>query len=685
MIASSRNGASALAVWEQRDRDGKFRVVALRFDGLPTTAGLPTSTPLTLVPFTTLTAGVNYHPAVTGVDSGWVVAWGTSTGTHLVAIRDRDGINPTNDISTVDTARAVTADFGLSGTVTMSQLTQYPTLAYRPMRRFLSGVDTVNRQWAHLAYQQMQIGNPLWSIFYNQIIVGFTGGTRPTITVAPVEHVSVAVPGCSFIHPSIAVDSVRIGVAFERDNSDTTQQVILKFRDTVSQRVFFSRGFWYTPAYAWGTVRENFERPSLTQFPWADSTALVTQPEGGLAWHWTNSPDNIDNRQFLYRYGWHRPEPIAHGQHPSMMLAPYRSDQPFASTGILHRRDDATGSLGARAGGGQAYYYPAGLINNPVDPVTAFTRETDTAAVVALAVYRLRFGGGPCDSPVPPPFHHGIVTDRPRPKGDTIVPIPNKPGPTPTFFGAPNDYLIVDSSDVIDHVTRTGVFQADTVPVTIRRRIGGTDALIAWLDGLPFDSVLGRPADIMVITELVRETDGAILWRGDTVSARDVETDTLEETVFVPVHEAADAGTLVHIRLRPVFTEGVAEECEVLGMFHFAPWETSEERFAKSLRRHEGRSVENIERMSLAAEIVPNPARERGELRVRAPGPTPLRVTIHTTYGTEAVTMPVLSIARSGEYSIPLDLSGLASGMYLVSIISDFGRMSVSLAVTHGE
>ena len=179
---------------------------------------------------------------------------------------------------------------------------------------------------------------------------------RPTLIVnGSVEHVSKRMVGCSFEHPSIAADSVRVGVAFEvYHNHVERRHIALRFRDTVGVNPTTGLPLkeWETGVYEFGRKPRLWEsystsdrnvRPSLTHFPLLDSTALELQPEGGLTWFWQNEgPSGPKHPQVLYRYGWFEPRDVGHGAHPSLTLVPLISEDPFEQTSILHRGPEGT-------------------------------------------------------------------------------------------------------------------------------------------------------------------------------------------------------------------------------------------------------------------------------------------------------------------------------------------------------
>jgi hypothetical protein len=213
--------------------------------------------------------------AVIGLDSGYVVAWGTPyQGIELAAIRD-----------TVLTSGNINNYISLSGTrvraandtvkrlgqspVVLDSLSLFPTLAYVPNRQsvFFSQTHDV-----YLAWQQGAGSSGVGPfIFFTPIGIKFIPNQRPTIfATAAIEHVSRDLPGCRFIHPCIAADTLRVGVTFEAVeqmswkgifNTPSTHVIVLRFRDSVTPggQILLR---WRTPAYAWSNGYEVYQYPS---------------------------------------------------------------------------------------------------------------------------------------------------------------------------------------------------------------------------------------------------------------------------------------------------------------------------------------------------------------------------------------------------------------------------------------
>ena len=89
--------------------------------------------------------------------------------------------------------------------------------------------------------------------------------------------------------------------------------------------------------------------------------------------------------------------------------------------------------------------------------------------------------------------------------------------------------------------------------------------------------MLGREADILFITEVVRNSDTAVLWRGDTLSARELADDTVEESAsglarrvkWMTDEGTATGSALLAVEARP----NPASQTKIISFFflHFPP------------------------------------------------------------------------------------------------------------------
>ena len=127
------------------------------------------------------------------------------------------------------------------------------------------------------------------------------------------------------------------------------------------------------------------------------------------------------------------------------------------------------------------------------------------------------------------------------------------------FFGSTKngDSWVRTPEEVSDHVSRSGDFKAGSSPVSLTRYLGRTGNVVAWLNTFPYDTVLNTSPDVLVLSELVRSSNGTVLW-ADTISVRGMSTDEISDQLSVPVGTYAVLDEGVYIRIRPVVTLDVA-------------------------------------------------------------------------------------------------------------------------------
>lgn len=639
-IASARDDSALLVVW-QRVESGTLKkgtVEALYIPGRPTSAAVAAGTRLRLsLPRLIDQPWKKMVPAVTGTDGGWIVAWGSPLdGIELVGVRNR--ANPTvgQDVSLVGKVRAV-AVADNAKTIYLDTICSYPTLAYVSNATF-PGTDTTAAKtlhWAHLAWQQ---GNDSSQtvvagkgpyIMYKRVGVDIPDSGRPMLNLTTLEeHVSQGLPGCRFLHPSIAADSVRVGVAFESHMLiapmslpsskpvGPIQAVTLRFRDTVVPGgLAGAAGGWRTQVYLWGDSINRYEYPSFTQFPKRSRTAALFAPVGALAWHGLPTFGTTRTRQYFYRTGDRMNVELPFGQYPTMMNAPYVAASPLSHTGVLYRGDATTGFSAVRGWGETATYYPGSTLMEPTG--SAFT-GLFAAAPKAHGIYGgFTLGnwsavdsGASCDFKV---ISGGLRFSWPK----LEYPPDHEdggPGLPPVFGGVPEQGKTwVTSIEEAGEISRTNVFPAGTVAVPVKRYISKSPGLESWLSLYPYDSAMGSAADVKLLLELVRSSDERVLWEDDTVSARYLSGLVSNEEVAVPVHLYATEGEGVYIRLRAVATAGL--EYDVSGGFHFYEdlpgiWLTKRSTGEGEGQKGSGGEVES----ALRVEVIPNPT--RGEVRI---------------------------------------------------------------------
>jgi len=187
--------------------------------------------------------------------------------------------------------------------------------------------------------------------------------------------------------------------------------------------------------------------------------------------------------------------------------------------------------------------------------------------------------------------------------------------------------------------------------------------------------VLGREADILFITEVVRNSDTAVLWRGDTLSARELADDTVEEVVTVPVGGYAASGTEVYIQLRPVLTHTVEVDAGTGFLF-------MEESASGLARRVKWMTDEGTATGSalLAVEARPNPASQTTELRIEARDAGVVSITLYNLVGQPMKTVPSIELRGGGVHHQLLDLGELPPGTYL--LVAQQGAHKATTKVT---
>ena len=692
-------------------------VVRHRLSGADSLVGPPALTP-SIVQAVTPNAGAG---------DGYIISWADhQTGVNVAAMR---GIPVSYSlIAAADTAVV----YNVSSSQYTPQVGQYPTLATARLFGVVnlttgttsgatfptdttftfpswitgSTADWRNLLMLHLAWQQ---GNGVDGqgerIYYARVGVDFAEnppGGQPSLWVDNnAEHVSKKIAGCSFEHPSIAADSVRVGVAFEVKDLSTDRRIALRFRDTVGMDPATGLPLkeWETYAYAFGetlrfgrvgTASGAYARPSLTHFPMLDSAALQLQPEGGMTWILQTPLGGRQYRQRLYRYGWFEPREIGDGDHPSLTLVPLVKDDPFEQTSILHRGPVATRTAGENDEGEDVWYYTGQLLNTPGNPLPSlFNVGPGTGSIISGASITGPGQWNECDSGYPIfdfdfdiVFTHGSIThaddDRHGPGDPTTI--TTEPGLPPTFFGQPGGgaTIIDDLSDAAG-IVRTSLFMANDQPVSILRGAAASDSIAEVLDGFPFDFLRNSPADIWSVVELVRASDSIVLWRGDTISARGLDTndiDTVSHEVEVPVGTYADSGEIVFIRVRGFTSPEVVYE--VGGGFAFQE-EPIGGGTPKAARQREGETGGALLQLSL----IPNPVHDgRTTLHVGTELTGRINVDVWDVSGRKVAALPSIDANRPGTYSVELNLEGMRPGSYLVRASATGIERSVTVRLT---
>ncbi|MBS1911322.1 MAG: hypothetical protein JST22_04995 [Bacteroidetes bacterium] len=723
----TRDGLKCMVAWERRDSIGRASVELFVMDSVPgRTSGLTharTRKRLT-GPTALLRPWMQLAPSIVGVDSGWVVAWGATSdpgGVQLVAVRA--ALDTTTALNAEDTSGIVRAKMPRSLVATnlwwpADSVCQFPSLAYHrnwsrvftnggifsyqssgdtvppagmPLDTIGGGVNVYGSFHAvRLAYQQGMRNNTSWRIMYHTIGVAFPLHHdylpgKPQLWLSHAEHVSNGIEGCEDLHPSIAVDSSRTTVAFETVQGTNT--ITLRQRDTVHLDATAQPVAWATPVYRWGDLTlarpvgsilnlHAYANPSVAQFPGLRTTQLAGVPEGVLVWQWTNAPNTRRNALRLYRFGEKGPDTsLSDAADPTMMLAPNLSasrSTAFATSGILQRGSLAERVTAARPTGDSAFYYPASVVNTQLNPSKVFTHPqsfgTQIVGYFTIAGLARQFSS--CQVPAGAVRVGLFLPNVPMVKRRSdSTPVPSPPpawtniGLPPAFF-ADRPGAITSANDAAQ-VTRTGAFTAGDSAVTLRRVIYGDDSLVAWLNTQPFDTGAGAPANIYVNAQLVRASDGAVLWMGAIVNARTLGHDTLDESISVPVNIYAPRDTVVYIRVLAALSPGI--QYETGAGFAFVE-QTAEGAIALKGVQRESPAVPGGP-TAIGAAMIPNPVHAgEGTLHVLVQEPGAAMITVYDLLGVSVKTLPDLVVERPGEYTVPVGLGDLRNGLYVVEV-----------------
>ena len=702
-------------------------------------------------------ASWNMTPAIVAAsddhgEAGFVVSWADqSKGVNVLVVREqtdlryyrRDGLSPVAFYDTASVRQVRNID-------TSDRVSRYPTLANVPRQAIVNfrasdcfGVsgtipgivkekelpetladieDPREVTLLHLSYQQGDgVDNLGEEIYYHRLGVTIPSNAKrqPGLWIGKDEHVTKNLRACSFEHPSIAADSVRIGVSFEVVTSDigglpVRRHIGLRFRDTtgMDRLTGIPLKAWETYLYRWvGSLMGGislwwggrYERPSLTHFPSIDSLRLVSQPEGGLTWFRRDGPDGRAYPQFLYRYGWFEPREIGDGKDPTLTLVPLIKIDPFERTSIFHRSDDSSRVAGLNDEGATVWRYPARLLNSPGNPMSAlFSGLPPTGGIIANV--KARLGWHTECYVIGVDWRFGLIfargslkhpdDDRHGP-GDPKI-LSGRPGLPPSYFLGPGDgRTVVSDLSESEEVVRTSLFIVEDGPVRLRRIVASGKGIIDYLNGFGWDTERKAPADIWTVVELVRFSDSVVLWRSDTLSARGLDSlkgsldgsaeipthtaaDSVEsvsealvdEFLEIPAHTVADSGEIVWARMRSFATEGVAYKM-TSGFTHYRFDSTSVGLQKRSTPWRIERGEDQSSREGgLRVEVLPNPLRDRGEVRVRVRESGEVRVSLWNLFGEQLAELPMIDSEGAGEYSVEVDMSAAKSGTYLLRVES---------------
>jgi len=657
-------------------------------------------------------AWMQLTPAITGVDSGYVVAWASPDyTTEVIAVRD----NPVHgrlDTSRTLRVKLIQTSGGMPSPTQPDSATATPSLAYVrnwgptvmnggiltgpdddtafiTMPPIAEGVsDTIKAfHIAHLAYAQGKRGSPHnFSVMYNRIGATFprlSDSLIPRLWASATEDASINISGCDRVYPSIAADSARIAVTFT--SQAAPDYVYLRFKDAASTGLLS----WNTPAYVWGGGKgmnaRDYERSSVTMFPDRLESSLESSYEGALTWQWTNPAGGRHNGVKFYRFGRFTADSVPDGQHPSMTLVSGIGDNAtnaMKGSGIFRRGADAEEFEQFRQRGDTGVYYPGYFDNTPASPIEILSSPPPTTTIHAEGEIRKKslfyFSDCPTTSggskvgllwsvrtdlpdsgipPGPPPQPNGSLSSL---------------GMPPAFF--PRSLGLNDAATTasdLGNITRTPSFTVDTTTITVTRTVSGDDSLMAWLNSEPNDPITGLPANIYYSVQVVRDSDNVVLWTGDTVSARGVAADTVEEEITVPVQSVASAGTAVHVRLAAITSYNL--DYSVASRFQFN--EQGSGAPAKRVIRSTNSTASASASESIGVRMIPNPMHSAsGELRITAPAAGTAAISIYDLLGNRVMVLPAIDVKRAGEYAVPVDLAGLRDGVYVVDVRSGTGR-----------
>jgi hypothetical protein len=709
-VAVTPGGTSALVVWERWHVDSAAASVeALWIEGRPKASAANigdsirfhvTRDRLRTNPLDTL----GFAPAAIGIDGGYVIAYATGNehGMSITALQDQ----PYGLVSgtTNDTASAHNICWNCQGVALpplIDSTSYFPTLAY--VRNF-GLVPFVNHwRWCgsgpgdsivpstmtahvvHLAYQQgrLHLANAQY-IMYNQAAITFRQNQfpayPPAIWIAPTEHVSAGLPGCGFLHPSIAADSVLTGVAFQA-HSNARRRVVLRFRDTLSQPVF--KATWKTPTYGWAERSVDwFEWPSVTQFPGLPRTALrgaTGGPKGGVVWYHSNDTTGV-TPQYFYRFGYAAVERIPNGQYPTLTLVPLLDTLPFESSSVLYRGDTSTRYLGPRPGLTTGTYYPAALLNTGPARSSLFRTAVDDNIVHGVDIRTISERN--C-SPIvirDRDIKANLMTTPIVAESGEVVTSETTPGLPPLFFAEPvNDNTVVETLEQAERVARTSVFAATTTNQFVRRHVSRADNVMSWLDGEPYDSALQRAADVWVLTELVRAADSVVLWHDDTISVRAMTVDSLDESVEVPTSIYAAPSTPVFVRLRVEATAGLAYDLS--GGFE---WSRTGPPFTPKLVRpteHGQKALDAWRELSVVAQ--PNPVSAELQVSVLSRFSGRLTCVLRDNNGEVVGTAVTIAVSANRPAILPYDVRNVPTGSYYLEVTVNGIRAVTKVAVLH--
>ncbi len=689
-FATMRDHSEALVVWERRNPATDSSEVRACRVGMDSTGIDPTDfCRYTLSAPSYFDEGVwmRRTPAVVGLDSGYVVAYANPPkGIDVVAIAaEVCGVISNADTATVTNLHATQSqiDTSLGSTCLLPTLAQVPSLETVETGGAVGyggyGIEGPSSPFeghiVHLAYQQGEsVDADGQNIIYHRIAVRFPYAGQPQLWVLDPELVTAGLHGCSYRRPSIAADSTRIGIAFQRRGYPNDETVALRFRPVGFDSTMSWRRWWLTPVYYFASSNPYYrgwhEYPSLTEFPLVPTSELQANPTGVLVFQWIAPPSYP---LFMYHFGDFAPTRFIDGVFPSMTLVPLVSgrSEALAATSVLHMGSAAAKFHSTRLWGGTNEYYPLMLFNHPNEPQPSLYQPLSGATISSELVLSSDSGCVARSSGGGFRWKKFIC--------DTCHTELGGPGPPDTFFGPP--IVIVPSIRTVDDATnaiaRTSVFTPDGSGVTITRFVTGEQDVIPWLNTQPPDS--GQPADIGYFCELVRVSDSMVVWRSDTISARDVGPYEYEDDMTVPPAYLAP-GTDVFLRMRAEPTANMVYA--VSADFRFAYDSSGTVAFQKVRSIPRSPEAEAAAESAMTLAVVPNPLRGAvGDLHITVRQAGTVTLAVYDLLGRRVRLLPTLEAASPGEYTTGLAMEGVPEGSYVVVAHSGGETRSVRFSV----
>ena len=670
-LAVAADGKSIAVAWERIDPGADSATIRYRrFDSIP--GVLPEAiAPDAPLSFDAVGIGLPWRPrtpAVVGTLGPYVLAWGSSNGIRAVAIENSASAPATSTIIRLrrDSVNYIGNDPRWNRSIALDSTCGFPSLASLPTRYF-AGESSKTYYYVHLAFQQGKPDEANGQFIIYTSLVATSDLTPPllSLSAAPLEHVTNGITGCGFLHPSIAVDSLRVGVAFQT-NGVLTRAVTLRFRDSLDTA---SEPNWVGPAYFWAGMQdvENgrfYEWPSLVEFPGMARDTLTARPEGGLAWVWTNAPGGA-HRQYFYRYADRQLEQLLDdGEYPSMMNVPFHGAGAIAQSGILYRGDTLGEFLHPELvldhPGQEHRYYFERLANAPGHPASFFTENPDADMRIRGEYVLGDFSRGDCSGWT---FHiRHWWDDRlwKDPNGTEGTIDPNRFRDPGHFFDPPDPNSIVTTISDAMEMTRSATFAVWDTTLTFVRQISGSNGMIPFLDSVPWDA--NGPADIHVVTELVNATSGSILWHSDTISGRMAGDSTRVDSLSVPL-TGIGVGTEVFVRTRAIPSDSIIYQI-------YARFLITTDSTLGSFARYRVRDLRALpESISAIAslEVRPSPLRSSGVVHLRLTRAAALRLRLYDLRGRRVAELPGETV-EAGSYEIPIDASALPAGIYLLKL-----------------